>query len=176
MRKLTIVTFTILAGCTRAAIPTPAATPAGSASSLAELTTGFDARVQADVAKLRAATNAFHDPAAAQAAGYPVAPKCVDDSTMGGMGHHYFDRKIYDDTLDIVHPEMIIYAPAPGRKDETRRRRVRRPVSPPTVDRPRRRDCSARSSSGTRNSSIGISTSGRGRKIPPVYSRTGIRS
>jgi hypothetical protein len=114
MRRLRIVIPMLLAACTRAAAPSVA--PAATANSLTEITNGFDARVQRDVAALRVATNAFHDPAAAQAAGYPIAPKCVDDSTMGGMGHHYFDRKIYDDTLDIAHPEMIIYAPAPGGK------------------------------------------------------------
>ena len=105
MHKLSI-TLIALSACTHTAVMPSAAT-----SSFADITAGFDARVQRDVAALRAATDAFHDPAAAQAAGYPVAPKCVDDSTMGGMGHHYFDRKIYDDTLDIAHPEMIIYAP-----------------------------------------------------------------
>ena len=115
MRRLRIVIPMLLAACTRAAAPS-VAPAAATANNLTEITNGFNARVQRDVATLRAATNAFHDPAAAQAAGYPIAPKCVDDSTMGGMGHHYFDRKIYDDTLDIAHPEMIIYAPAPGGK------------------------------------------------------------
>ena len=112
MRKL-IFSALIVSACTR-----PAVSPSPSQStSLADITSGFDARVQRDVATLRAATNAFHDVAAAQAAGYPTAvPKCIDDSTMGGMGQHYFDRKIYDDTLDISHPEMIIYAPMPGGK------------------------------------------------------------
>jgi hypothetical protein len=81
-------------------------------ASLDEVTDGFGPAIKADVAKLRAATDAFHDLAKAQAAGYPTnTPSCVADSTMGGMGRHYLDRNIYDATLEIDHPEMLIYAP-----------------------------------------------------------------
>jgi hypothetical protein len=110
MRPTTAVLLLALSGCAHSN-PGGATQPAPSTSA-ADITAGFDARVQRDVATLRAATNAFHDVAAAQAAGYPTeTPRCVDDSTMGGMGRHYFDRKIYDDSLDISHPEMILYAP-----------------------------------------------------------------
>ncbi len=91
----------------------PASAQAGpKPATLDEVTDGFSAAIKADVAKMRAATNAFHDLANAQAAGYPATtPSCVADSTMGGMGRHYLDRNIYDDKLDIEHPEMLIYAP-----------------------------------------------------------------
>ena len=80
-------------------------------ASLDEVTDGFGAAVKADVAKLRAATDAFHDLAKAQAAGYPTTtPNCVADSTMGGMGYHIIDRKSIDDKQEIEHPEMLIYA------------------------------------------------------------------
>ena len=80
---------------------------------VAQFTDGFDANVRRDVEQLRAATNKFHDPAAAEAAGYPnmmPMPKCIADSTMGGMGHHLIDRKAIDDKLEIDHPEMLLYA------------------------------------------------------------------
>lgn len=81
--------------------------------SLAVITEGFSAAVRADIEKLRIATAPYHDVKAAQAVGYPTAlPGCVADSTMGGMGRHYFDRAVYDDKLDIAHPEMLIYAPS----------------------------------------------------------------
>jgi hypothetical protein len=109
MKPTTAILLLALSACAHSVVVTQ---PAASTSA-ADITAGFDARVQRDVAALRAATNAFHDVAVAQAAGYPTeTPRCVDDSTMGGMGRHYFDRKIYDDSLDISHPEMIIYAPA----------------------------------------------------------------
>src|SRR5512147_2366854 len=78
----------------------------------AAITEGFDASVRRDVETLRAATGKYHELAAAEAAGYPTKmPRCVADSTMGGMGHHLVDRTAFDDQLDIQHPEMLIYAP-----------------------------------------------------------------
>ena len=110
-----LMTAAIAAAAILSAHP-PRAT-AQSVPSLADITAGFDDRVQRDIVKLRNATNAFHDLAAAQAAGYPTdTPRCVEDSTMGGMGRHYLDRAHFDDTLDITHPEMIIYAPAGDNK------------------------------------------------------------
>jgi hypothetical protein len=84
-----------------------------------QLTNGFDAGVRRDVETLRNATNKFHDLAAAEAAGYPSKmPMCIADSTMGGMGHHFIDRTLFDDKLEIERPEMLIYAPAGNGKVE----------------------------------------------------------
>ena len=86
---------------------------------LADLSAGYDASVRQDLARLRTATDAFHDVTVARAAGYPTAtPACIADSTQGGMGRHYFDRKIYDDTLDVAHPEMLLYASIGGTKEK----------------------------------------------------------
>jgi hypothetical protein len=110
MPKLQLLALMLASACTHSAA-TRSQTPAP----LSELTAGFDQRVQRDIETLRTATNTFHDLAAAQAAGYPTdTPRCVDDSTMGGMGRHYLDRKKFDDTLEITHPEMLMYAPTPG--------------------------------------------------------------
>jgi hypothetical protein len=111
MRRTLALTMLCVA-CTRAAsVATSPSDP------VAELTAGFDASVRRDVETLRTATRAYHDVSAAHAAGYPTAlPACIADSTQGGMGRHYFDRKIYDDTLEIRRPEMLIYAPLPEGK------------------------------------------------------------
>ena len=86
---------------------------------VSELTAGFDASVRRDVETLRAATEKYHDLEAAAAAGYPTAmPKCIADSTMGGMGHHFIDRKLFDGKLEIERPEMLLYAPAANGKVE----------------------------------------------------------
>ncbi|MEP6764266.1 MAG: hypothetical protein ABJB66_08160 [Gemmatimonadaceae bacterium] len=86
-----------------------------SGNSLTSITEGFDPQVQRDIEALRSATNPYHDLKAAQAAGYPTTtPSCVADSTMGGMGRHYMNRPVYDNnTVDIAHPEMLIYASVP---------------------------------------------------------------
>jgi hypothetical protein len=113
-RLIAVALATVLGACTHHVATTVAPMASGATvASVAEITAGFDARVQHDIETLRSATNAFHDLSAAKAAGYPTdTPRCVDDSTMGGMGRHYLDRKKFDDTLEITHPEMIIYAPA----------------------------------------------------------------
>jgi hypothetical protein len=86
---------------------------------VAQLTEGFDANVRRDVETLRAATDKYHDLAAAEAAGYPTTlPKCIADSTMGGMGHHFIARALFDEKLEIEHPEMLVFAPAGNGKVE----------------------------------------------------------
>ena len=86
---------------------------------VAKLTEGFDATVRRDIETLRAATNKYHDRAVAEAAGYPAKlPACIADSTMGGMGHHFVDRTLFDEKLEIERPEMLIYAPATEGKVE----------------------------------------------------------
>ena len=110
-RLTTLLFVTSLCACVSARLEAQTSGP--TQASLDEVTDGFGPAIRADVAKLRAATDAFHDLAKAQAAGYPTTtPSCVADSTMGGMGRHYLDRNVYDEKLDVEHPEMLIYAPA----------------------------------------------------------------
>lgn len=94
-------------------------TAAVAADPVAALTVGYPESVRRDVETLRKATNAFHDLAAADAAGYPSAlGGCAADSTLGGMGHHLIDRPAFDGKLDITHPEMLVYAPLGNGKVE----------------------------------------------------------
>jgi hypothetical protein len=104
----------MLAACARASVA-PSARFAPPSDTVAHLTQGFDDAVRRDVETLRNATRPFHDLAAAEAAGYPTKlPQCIADSTMGGMGYHFVDRKRFDEKLEIERPEMLIYAPADG--------------------------------------------------------------
>lgn len=32
------------------------------------------------------------------------------------MGHHYVNRTLFDDRLDVEHPEILLYAPTPDGK------------------------------------------------------------
>jgi hypothetical protein len=109
-RVIVVMLLTVLAtGCARSS-----AVPAVSPAPVDALTAGFDASVRRDVEALRNATSRFrYDLAAAGEAGYPTAtlPKCIADSTMGGMGHHMIDRSLFDEKLEIERPEMLIYAP-----------------------------------------------------------------
>ena len=111
-RGLVVVAVVVVAGC-------GGRTSTARLDAVSQLTEGFDASVRRDVVTLREATSKYRDLAAAEAAGYPTAmPKCIADSTMGGMGHHLIDRRLFDDKLEIERPEMLIYAPAGNGKVE----------------------------------------------------------
>jgi len=72
-----------------------------------------------DLAAAEAGTEAFTDPAAAEAAGYGLPPEgplheCIaslDDT--GAMGLHYINGDLVGDTvLDAAAPEALVYEPA----------------------------------------------------------------
>lgn len=102
----------VLVGCARRG-------QGSAASREAPVAASVDDKVRRDLEVLRAATTRFHDIAVARAAGYPsTMPKCIADSTMGGMGYHLIDRSLFDDKLEIERPEMLLYAPAAEGKVE----------------------------------------------------------
>jgi hypothetical protein len=78
----------------------------------------FDATTLQDLERLRTATAAYRDIAAAHAAGFPAStPRCLSDPTLGGMGYHYVDRRILDDKLELERPEILLYARDTDGKD-----------------------------------------------------------
>ena len=75
------------------------------------------------LAALRELTAPFHDLAAAQAAGYgllalpPLTADdgCVSSLTDGGMGYHYTrGNNLADDSVSLLDPEFLVYAPKNG--------------------------------------------------------------
>ena len=73
---------------------------------------------QSGFAAARAATAAFHDPAAAQAAGYSVIVAdlagltCIaDPAGAGAMGVHYLNPALLDGSVSATTPELLVYAP-----------------------------------------------------------------
>jgi hypothetical protein len=63
------------------------------------------------VAAMRA-TAAYQDVAAAEAAGYGSSLDtlgCFQNPGTGGMGLHYIDAGLLDDTVDITAPEALVY-------------------------------------------------------------------
>jgi hypothetical protein len=66
----------------------------------------------ADRAAAQLATAAFQDVDAAEAAGYASTLDtlgCFQDATQGGMGLHYLNQSLMDATVDIAHPEALVY-------------------------------------------------------------------
>lgn len=70
---------------------------------------------QSSLADVRRATAAFHDPAAAEAAGYGAFLPCFD-SPDGGMGQHYVNFELVGDgVVDPAAPESLVYEVRDGR-------------------------------------------------------------
>jgi hypothetical protein len=79
-------------------------------------------------------TAPFHDVGAAQAAGYALfaappltAPDgCISSAGDGGMGYHYTrGNNLADDSVSLLDPEFLVYAPKNGpRKDGEARTRL----------------------------------------------------
>ena len=70
---------------------------------------GFGDAVDRDVAKIRAATDKFKATAAAEGAGYTRVTECIEHQPAGAMGYHWQNNGILDTTLDVDHPEVLVY-------------------------------------------------------------------
>ncbi|MBC7841861.1 MAG: hypothetical protein H7099_06100 [Gemmatimonadaceae bacterium] len=81
------------------------------------ITAGLPDSVRRDIASMMRAVTPLADPAAADRVGYPATMgACAADSAAGAMGHHLVNRPLFDDKLDIEHPEMLVFAPLGGGK------------------------------------------------------------
>jgi hypothetical protein len=66
------------------------------------------------ITKVRDATAQFQHTQAARDTGYNLIPGldyCFQNFPRGGMGYHYINISLLDGTLDLSHPEAIVYAP-----------------------------------------------------------------
>lgn len=77
------------------------------------LPTGLGDAVDRDVAKIREATAQFQTSKAAEAAGYKLATGCVQHQPAGAMGYHFNNEALFDATLDVEHPEVLVYEKRP---------------------------------------------------------------
>ena len=67
------------------------------------------------VQAVRQATEAFQDPAFAQAVGYTPLFGCVSGPDRGAMGQHFVNFSLVaDGQLDAAHPELVIYESLPS--------------------------------------------------------------
>jgi hypothetical protein len=108
-----IVFAFLMAACSRTAPPVAMSASSDSPSGLPSWAASYDESVKSDLARVRDATADFHDVAAAHAVGYPTAmPQCLENQPHGGMGLHYMKRDLLDTSLDVEHPEILVYAPA----------------------------------------------------------------
>lgn len=64
--------------------------------------------------KVREATAEFQHTRTARAAGYDLVvgfDYCFQNYGVGGMGYHYINTELLDTTVDVLHPEAMVYAP-----------------------------------------------------------------
>jgi hypothetical protein len=73
----------------------------------------FGEAVDRDVMTVRAATAKFKGPEAAEAAGYKRVTDCVQHQPAGAMGYHWQNNDLLDTTLDLEHPEVLVYEKMP---------------------------------------------------------------
>jgi len=99
--------------------------------SLSSLSSSTNAKTLADLKQFSAK---FHDVDVAEGAGYSLlkaapataADGCISDMSLGGMGYHYFlGTNLADDSVSLLDPEFLVYAPKNGpRKDGEARTRL----------------------------------------------------
>jgi hypothetical protein len=77
------------------------------------LPSGLGDAVDRDVAKVRDATARFKTTEAAEAAGYNRVTDCVESQPAGAMGYHFQNNTLLDTTLDLDHPEVLVYEKRP---------------------------------------------------------------
>ena len=86
----------------------------GLAALLVATSVAFAGGGQSELAKVREATAAFHDVAAAEAAGYGPFYVCTDNEGVGAMGQHYVNLGlVLDPAIDPLRPEALVYEPMP---------------------------------------------------------------
>src|SRR5215475_1184891 len=77
------------------------------------LPSGLGDPVDHDVEKVRDATARFKTTEAAEAAGYKRVTDCVEYQPAGAMGYHFQNNALLDTTLDLDHPEVLVYEKMP---------------------------------------------------------------
>jgi hypothetical protein len=77
------------------------------------LPSGLGEEIDRDVARIRTGTDQFKTTEAAEAAGYARVTDCVEYQPAGAMGYHFQNNAIVDTTLDVDHPEVLVYEKMP---------------------------------------------------------------
>ena len=136
------------------------------------LPSGLGDAVDRDVASVRAATARFKSSEAAEAAGYKRVTDCVEHQPDGAMGYHFQNNALLDTTLDVEHPEVLVYERKPDGAFKLNGVEYLVPIArwtPPT----RRKSWDSPSSAQTAWVS-GTCTCGRGSQVRAGSSGTGM--
>jgi hypothetical protein len=77
------------------------------------LPSGWGEGVDRGIVAIRDATAKFKTTDAAEAAGYKQVTGCVQHQPAGAMGFHFQNNSLLDTTLDLEHPEVLVYEKMP---------------------------------------------------------------
>jgi hypothetical protein len=77
------------------------------------LPSGLGEAIDHDITTIRNATAQFKTTEAAEAAGYKQVTDCVQHQPAGAMGYHFQNNSLLDATLDLEHPEVLVYEKTP---------------------------------------------------------------
>jgi hypothetical protein len=135
------------------------------------LPSGLGDAVDRDVAKIRDATARFKTTEAAEAAGYKRVTDCVEYQPAGAMGYHFQNNALLDATLDVDHPEVLVYEKKPDGAFKLNGVEFLVPISAWTPAEPPR--IWGKLSKRRIAWASGTSTSGRGSRVRAVYLPTG---
>ena len=121
MRKLALMLFflvPVFGACDGRDATAPEAEPLeAETNELASAHGSQGPMVNHQLAALRQATVAYHDTAAARAAGYHMEPECVSAASegapahLGAMGYHFVNPSLVDGTFEPLKPEVLVYEP-----------------------------------------------------------------
>jgi len=112
-----LTTITLLLGaCAEPAPTTTAASLRPDAAPSLSSSASADNADNKDLATLRAATAGFHRYDEAKKANYTFLfmNMCMVDQSaqkLGGMGYHYVNPLLLDGSVDVAHPEALLYEP-----------------------------------------------------------------
>lgn len=73
----------------------------------------FGEAVDRDIMTIRDATTKLKTTEAAEAAGYKRVTDCIEHQPAGAMGYHFQNNALLDATLDLKHPEVLVYEKMP---------------------------------------------------------------
>lgn len=103
-----------IGACDRASPPTNLS---GHDHGTAGAVAAIDDATEAELRSLRRATAPFHDLDAAKAAGYSTkVTDCYENLPVGAMGSHYGDVNLFDATLEVTKPEVLLFERKSGGK------------------------------------------------------------
>lgn len=77
------------------------------------LPSGFGEAIDRDIVTIRNATVQFKTTDAAETAGYKQVTDCVQHQPAGAMGYHFQNNSLLDATLELEHPEVLVYEKVP---------------------------------------------------------------